>query len=180
MENLVIKNPSRRNFLITAPVAAAAGLTLADTSLFAAQTPVPGAAPAAPVTFQLFTTEALQDACKALQATPGNNNLVGGKNFTIALTTEKTKNGIEYEVHEHRDHVLQILDGTTLYEVGGTLKNARNTMPGEWRAPAADGTTTLTLKKGDMLIIPRGTPHKRSTAASVPLLLISPMGTVTA
>ena len=114
-----------------------------------------------------------------MQANPGNNNLVGGKNFTIALTTEKTKSAMEFEVHEHRDHVLQILDGTTVYEVGGTLKNARNTGPGEWRAQAADGTTTLTLNKGDMLIIPRGTPHKRSTSNSVTLMLISPQGTVT-
>jgi len=48
---------------------------------------------------------------------------------------------MEFEVHEHRDHVLQILDGTTVYEVGGALKNGRNTRPGEWLAPAADGTT---------------------------------------
>ena len=180
MENLAIKNPGRRNFLRTAPVAAAAGLALADASLFALQTAVPSAAPDAPATFQLFTAQAIQDDSKALQANPGNNNLVTGKNFTVALTVEKTKSGVEYEVHEHRDHVLQILDGTTVYEVGGTLKNARNTGPGEWRALAADGTTKLTLNKGDMLIIPRGTLHKRSTAASVTLLLISPMGTVTA
>ena len=180
MEDLAIKNPSRRNFLRKAPVAAAASLALADASLFASQTAGSSATPNAPATFQLFTAETLQDDCKALQATPGNNNLVGGKNFTIALTTEKTKSGIEFEVHEHRDHVLQILDGTTVYEVGGTLKNQRNTGPGEWRAPAADGTTTLTLKKGDMLIIPRGTPHKRTTANSVTLMLISPQGTVTA
>ena len=181
MDNLAIKNPSRRNFLCTAPVAAAAGLTLADASLFASQTAGQNTAPAAaPATFQLFTAQAIQDDSKALQANPGNNNLVGGKNFTIALTAEKTKSGVEFEVHEHRDHVLQILDGTTVYEVGGTLKNARNTGPGEWRAPAADGTTTLTLNKGDMLIIPRGTPHKRSTASSVTLMLISPQGTVTA
>jgi mannose-6-phosphate isomerase-like protein (cupin superfamily) len=180
MENLAIKNPGRRNFLRTAPVVAAAGLALADASLFASQTAGPSAAPDAPAPFQLFTAQAIQEDSKALQANPGNNNLVGGKNFTIALTTEKTKSGVEYEVHEHRDHVLQILDGTTVYEVGGTLKNAHNTGPGEWRASAADGTTTLTLNKGDMLIIPRGTSHKRSTAASVTLLLISPMGNVTA
>jgi mannose-6-phosphate isomerase-like protein (cupin superfamily) len=34
----------------------------------------------------------------------------------------------------------------------------------------------LTLHKGDMLIIPRGTPHKRSTAGSVTFTLISPSG----
>jgi mannose-6-phosphate isomerase-like protein (cupin superfamily) len=38
----------------------------------------------------------------------------------------------------------------------------------------------LTLKKGDMLTIPRGTPHRRTTAESVTLLLISPQGTVRA
>jgi mannose-6-phosphate isomerase-like protein (cupin superfamily) len=179
MKNPAIKNPSRRNFLCTAPVAAAAGLALADVKLFALQAAAPGATPAAPATFQLFTAQTILDDSKALQANGGNNNLVTGKNFTIALTAEKAKSAMEFEVHEHRDHVLQILDGTTVYEVGGALKNGRNTRPGEWLAPAADGTTSLTLKKGDMLTIPRGTPHKRITAESVTLLLISPMGTVT-
>ena len=161
-----------------APVAAAAGLALADASMFAA--PAEGqsapAPPAATATFQLFTAQSIQDDMKALQAKPGNNNLVEGKNFTVALTTETAKSAKEFELHENRDHVLQILDGATVYEVGGTLKDGRNTKPGEWLAPAADGATTLALKKGDMLVIPRGTPHKRSTAESVTFTLISPMG----
>jgi hypothetical protein len=76
--------------------------------------------------------------------------------------------------------VVLILDGSTVYDVGGTPKNGRNTKPGEWLAPTAEGATTLTLKKGDMLVIPRGTLHKRSTAESVTLFLISPMGNVKA
>ena len=72
--------------------------------------------------------------------------------------------------------MLQILDGSTVYEVGGTPKDGRTTKPGEWLAPASDGAATITLKKGDMLVIPRGTPHKRSTAESVTFTLISPMG----
>jgi mannose-6-phosphate isomerase-like protein (cupin superfamily) len=183
MKNLAVKNPSRRNFLRTAPVAAAAGLTLADVTLFAsyaaAQNAMP-ATPAAPAGFQLFTTQCIQDDIKALQAKPGNNNLFGSKEFTVVLTTETAKSAKEFEWHEGRDHVLQILDGTTVYEVGGTPKDGRSTRPGEWLAPAAEGATTLTLKKGDMLIIPRGTLHKRSTAESVTLLLISPMGSVKA
>jgi quercetin dioxygenase-like cupin family protein len=180
MENLAIENPSRRNFLRNAPVAAAAGLALADASLFAAQTAGQSAAPAASAPFQLFTAQAIQEDSKAMQANPGNNNLAGTKNFTVVLTTEMAKSAKEFEWHEHRDHVLQILDGTTVYEIGGTPKDGRNTRPGEWLAPAADGATTLTLKKGDMLVIPRGTLHKRSTAESVTFILISPMGTVTA
>ena len=34
----------------------------------------------------------------------------------------------------------------------------------------------MTLHKGDMLVIPRGTPHKRSTEGSVTFYLISTTG----
>jgi quercetin dioxygenase-like cupin family protein len=180
MGNLAIKNPSRRNFLRTAPVAAAAGLTLADASLFAPHAAGQSAMPAVPATFQLFTAQSIQEGIKALQAKPGNDNLVDAKNFTVVLTTETAKSAKEFEWHENRDHVVQILDGSTVYEVGGTPKDGRNTKPGEWLAPGSDGATAITLKKGDMLVIPRGTPHKRSTAESVTLMLISPMGTVKA
>jgi mannose-6-phosphate isomerase-like protein (cupin superfamily) len=173
-----MKNSSRRNFLRTAPVAAAAGLALTDTLLFASQAGGPSAPPAVPAAFQLFTAQAIQDDIKALQA-GGNNNLVDARTMpcTVVLTTEVAKSAKEFEWHEGRDHLLQILEGTTVYEVGGTPNDGRNTKPGEWLAPAAVGAATLTLKKGDMLVIPRGTPHRRSTAESVTFLLISPMGT---
>ena len=175
-------NSSRRNFLRTAPVAAAASIALTDTLLFAAQASAPGAAPA-PVPFQLFTAQQLADDAKALAAKGGNNNLVAasvGLPCAIVMTTEIAKSAAEFEQHEGRDHILQIIDGSTLYEVGGTLKNARTTRPGEQLAPASDGATRLTLNKGDMLTIPRGTPHRRSTAGTVTFYLISPSGKMTA
>jgi mannose-6-phosphate isomerase-like protein (cupin superfamily) len=180
MENLVVKNPTRRNFLRTAPVAAAAGLAIADATLFASHAAGQSATSAAPAGFQLFTAQRIQEGMKALQAKPGNDNLFGSREFTVVLTTETTKRAKEFEWHEGRDHVVLILDGATVYEVGGTPKNGRNTKPGEWLAPEAEGATTLALKKGDMLVIPRGTLHKRSTAESVTLFLISPMGIVKA
>jgi mannose-6-phosphate isomerase-like protein (cupin superfamily) len=180
MENLALKTSSRRNFLRTAPVAAAAGLTLADVTLFASRAAAQGATPAAPAGFQLFTAQRIQEGMKALQAKPGNDNLFGSKECTVVLTTEINKSSKEFECHENRDHVLLILDGSTVYEVGGTPKNGRNTKPGEWLAPAAEEATILSLKKGDMLVIPRGTLHKRSTAESVTLFLISSNGTVKA
>ena len=173
---------SRRNFLRTAPVAAAASIALTATLLFAAQASAPGAAPA-PVPFQLFTAQQLADDAKALAAKGGNNNLVAasvGLPCAIVMTTEIAKSAAEFEQHEGRDHILQIIDGSTLYEVGGTLKNARTTRPGEQLAPASDGATRLTLNKGDMLTIPRGTPHRRSTAGTVTFYLISPSGKMTA
>jgi uncharacterized protein YjlB len=38
----------------------------------------------------------------------------------------------------------------------------------------------MTLSKGDMLVIPRGTLHKRTTDASVTFYLISTTGTLPA
>ena len=62
--------------------------------------------------------------------------------------------------------------GRAKYELGGMgLRTARN-QGEEWLAPESVGAT-LTLNKGDMLVIPRGTPHKRITDADVTLILIS-------
>ncbi len=175
MEDPAVKNSSRRRFLCAAPVAAAS-LALAD---FVSSADAQNAAPA-PVAFAFFNAQTLQDDIKALQAAPGNNNLIGTKEFAVVLTTETAKSAKEFEWHENRDHILQVLDGATVYELGGTPKDARATQPGEWLAPAAEGAATLILKKGDMLVIPRGTPHRRSTAGSVTFLLISPHGSARA
>jgi quercetin dioxygenase-like cupin family protein len=160
------------------PAAAAAGFTIANASVFApvaaGQATAPANATAGAATFQVFTAQEIQDDTKALAASPGNNNLVQGKNFAVVLTVETAKSAKEFEWHEGRDHILQVLDGATIYELGGTPKGAHSEAPGEWHAPEAEGATTLTLKKGDMLVIPRGTLHKRSTSGSVTFTLISP------
>lgn len=179
MGNIVIKNSSRRSFLRTAPVAAAAGFAFADGSLFASNAAAQSTADAGG-TFKLFSAQTIQDDIKVLEAKPGTNFLLTEKNFTVMLILEKAASAKEFEWHEGRDHFLQVLDGTTVYEVGGTPKDGRNVKPGEWLASTSEGATALTLKAGDMLVIPRGTPHKRSTTESVRLLLTSPMGTVKA
>jgi len=84
----------------------------------------------------------------------------------------------EFEWHEGRDHVFLILEGATKFELGGTPKDARNTKPGEWLAPVSEGATTVEAKKGDMLVVPRGTPHRQSTENSVTWMLISPSGAI--
>ncbi len=174
----MLKDQTRRNFLRTAPIAAAS-LTLAHSLMASAETREGeggGVPPAVP--FQVFTAETLKADAKALEAAPGNNNLVTSKelNFAIVMTVEKAKSAKEFEWHEGRDHIIQVIDGETVYEVGGSPVNGRSTKPGEWLAPSSEGATKLTLKKGDMLTIPRGTPHKRSTAGSVTFYLISPSG----
>lgn len=177
MRNASITNPARRKFLRAVPAAAAASFTLTRASLFAPSAAAQDlSAPALP--FRLFTAQEIADDLKALAANPGNNNLMQEKTFTVVLTTEKAKSGTEFEWHEHRDHVFQILDGSTVYELGGTPKGAHSKGPGEWLAPRSEEHSTMTLNKGDVLVIARGTPHRRVTAGSVTFCLISAQGTV--
>jgi quercetin dioxygenase-like cupin family protein len=172
MRNAALKNPARRKFLRAAPAVAAAGFTLTRASLFDSSAGAQSASASA-LTFKLFKAAEIADDLKALEANPGNNNLVQEKTFTVVLTVEKTKSGAEFEWHEHRDHVFQILDGSTVYELGGTPKGAHSKAPGEWNAPESEGHATVNLSKGDMLVIARGTPHRRVTAESVTFSLIS-------
>ena len=175
MEKNKIQESSRRNFLRTATVAAAAGFTLSDAKLFAA--PVQGQGTAAtPDSFKVYTAEHLTEEWQALDKAPANKTIVINANYSIILTVEKAKSAKEFEWHEGRDHVIQIVDGTTDYEVGGTPKGGHSTGPGEWLAPESEGATKMTLKKGDMLLVPRGTPHKRSTTDNVRLTIISSIG----
>jgi quercetin dioxygenase-like cupin family protein len=174
-----LKRSNRRAFLVSAS-AAAVGLLAADETPVLAQAAAQNGAQAGGAAgqaiFQLITAETILQDVKALQSAPGNNNLVTQNAFSVVLTTETAHSAKEFEWHEGRDHILQVIDGTTVYELGGTPKDAHSPKPGEWLAPAAEAAATLTLHKGDMLIIPRGTPHKRSTAGSVTFTLISPSG----
>jgi quercetin dioxygenase-like cupin family protein len=169
----MLNSTTRRNFLISAPLAAAAGLSLSESAL--AQTP----ASATPVPFQLFPAAQLAEDATKLQAAPGNNNLFANPTlpFTVVLTTEEKHSATEFEWHEGRDHIVQIVEGSTTYELGGKPAAAHNNkLPNEWLAPTSTGATRMTLHKGDLLVIPRGTPHKRSTEASVTFYLISTTG----
>lgn len=175
----MLKNASRRNFLRSAPLAAAA-LPLTNSLLHAATTEAGQGAIAAPVPFKVITAEEIQADTKALLAKPGNKDLIVAKElpFLYVITTETAHSATEFEWHAGRDHILQVIEGSTVYEVGGTPKNGHNTKPGEWLAPISEGATKLTLKKGDTLVIPRNTPHRRSTSGSVTFTLLSPTGSV--
>jgi hypothetical protein len=170
---------SRRNFLRTAPVAAAAGLTLADSLTATAQTTVQQGTDvnAAAQPFKLWTSKDIDDGMKMLATKPGDDRLYYDPKsvpMQIVLTTEQHKSATEFEWHAGRDHIVQIIDGSTLYEVGGTPTGAK-VMPGtgEWHATGSTGSKSILMVKGDMLLIPRGTLHKRSTEDSVTFLLIS-------
>jgi mannose-6-phosphate isomerase-like protein (cupin superfamily) len=167
-------NPSRRTLLKTASLATAALAARNSSALSAiAQTPA-----ATPEPFKLVSASQLGEAIHKTQAKPGNETLVDTPSlpFTIVVTTETKKAAPVFEMHEGRDHIFQVLEGTTVYDLGGKLQDAKNIRPSEWTAPTSEGSTTITLNKGDMLTVSRGTPHRRRTETSVTFTLISTEG----
>ena len=65
----------------------------------------------------------------------------------------------EVEVHEKTNHVFIIVEGEATFVTGGTLVNAKQTAPGQTRAPSVQGGETHHLTKGDVITIPAKTPH---------------------
>lgn len=122
---------------------------------------------------RVFTAGEMAGELKAVQANHGTKNLLTSPGTLMILNEEKDKAAKEFEWHATRDHVFQVLEGETTYELGGTPKGTHEVKPGEWLAPESEGAQTVILKKGDYLFVPRMTPHKRSTKGSVSLLLIS-------
>jgi quercetin dioxygenase-like cupin family protein len=165
---------NRRSILLTAPAAGGVGVSIAElfASMTAAQTTAPTSTEA---NFMVYSAEEIEDDIKALQANPGSKNLYRDKNFAIDLTVEKNASAKEFEWHEHRDHIVHLLDGETDYELGGTPRGAYSPREGEGMAPSSEGATKVTLKKGSILVIRRGTPHKRTTPQSVTFTLTGPM-----
>ncbi len=175
MDNLTISNPGRRRFLRTAPAAAAAGFTLSEALLRSSGAEAQAILHVPSATYEIIAAHQIQDDLAALAAHPGSKTLVSEEHFTIVLAAEKKAAAKEFEWHEYRDHIFYICDGSTIYELGGTPQNPHRTGPGEWLAPASEGAAKVTLHKGDYLVIPRGTPHKRTTPESVTFMLTAPM-----
>ena len=174
------KNQTRRNFLRAAPLVAAVSIPLTGKLVFASSAGSSEGQATDREASQLFTAEKLADSMKAFQAQLGEHYLYQPKDLplTIAMTAQDSKSPGEFEYHEGRDHIFLILEGATKFDVGGTPKNPRNTRPGEWLAPDSEGFTSLEVNKGDMLVIPRGTPHRQSTEKGVTWMLISPSGSI--
>jgi mannose-6-phosphate isomerase-like protein (cupin superfamily) len=65
----------------------------------------------------------------------------------------------EVEVHEKTNHVFIIVEGEATFVTGGTLVGARDTAPGQRRAPNVQGGEVHHLTKGDVITIPAKTAH---------------------
>jgi len=63
------------------------------------------------------------------------------------------------EVHAGDTDVFYILEGEATFVTGGKVLEPRVESPGETRGARIEGGEARALKKGDVIVIPRGVPH---------------------
>ncbi|HET9270503.1 MAG TPA: heme-binding protein [Vicinamibacterales bacterium] len=63
------------------------------------------------------------------------------------------------EVHELDADIIYVLEGAATFVTGGTAENLKPTAANELRGSGIRGGETRRITKGDVLIVPKGTPH---------------------
>lgn len=73
------------------------------------------------------------------------------------------------EVHLRDTDIFYVLEGTATVITGGTAEGVKTVAPDEQRGTSIAGGTSNRLGKGDVFIVPNGTPHQ-FTEVSGPFL----------
>ena len=63
------------------------------------------------------------------------------------------------EVHEQDADIIYVLEGSATLVTGGEIIGGKLIAPGEIRGTDVKGGETRTISKGDVIIVPAGTPH---------------------
>ncbi|MCC7307529.1 MAG: heme-binding protein [Acidobacteria bacterium] len=80
-----------------------------------------------------------------------------GENYMVHAS-RREKAGLS-EVHDLDTDIIYVLDGTATVVTGGKSVDPKTIEPGEHRGASIEGGETRQLRKGDVLIVPRGTPN---------------------
>ncbi|MCH2669772.1 MAG: hypothetical protein MK009_07990 [Gammaproteobacteria bacterium] len=81
------------------------------------------------------------------------------------VTRQKGQANTNYAVHDDVSEVYYVVEGKGRISVGGTIEDWERRPISVWNGPGSRGTISngaidMTIEKGDVLIIPAGTPHK--------------------
>ena len=122
--------------------------------------------PSSPIRpYVVLSNQAVDAVVKKLHPENKVEELIGGEGMElrVAVQHEAGKAAAAAEIHDASDDVYYVLEGTATLTLGGKLEMPKEVEPGEWRGPRIDGGQSFDVKKGDLIVVPRGTPHMRST-----------------
>jgi len=84
--------------------------------------------------------------------------LFNGSDKYMVHTSRRDQAGIA-EVHTKDADIIYVQDGSATFVTGGTVVDPKPTDPNEIRGKEITGGETRTITKGDVIIVPAGTPH---------------------
>jgi mannose-6-phosphate isomerase-like protein (cupin superfamily) len=116
--------------------------------------------------FAVFKAQSLAELRQRLKAQGNiNEDLVAGEGLQLRVAVQHSKDepAPGGEVHDRADDIYYVLEGSATLTIGGKLEQPRQIQPGEWRGPRIVGGQIVQAERGDLIIVPRGTPHQRST-----------------
>ena len=115
--------------------------------------------------FIVLPAQSLGDLERNLRSENKTAELLGGEGMQlrVAVQHEKDNAPAAGELHDASDDVYYVLNGSATLVLGGKLDAPKEVEPGEWRSPRIIDGKIIEIKKGDLVIVPRGTPHQRST-----------------
>jgi glc operon protein GlcG len=80
-----------------------------------------------------------------------------GRNYMVHASRREAAG--QAEVHDKDTDIIYVLDGTATFVTGGTVVDGKTTAPDELRGASLGGGQTRQLRKGDVIVVPAGTPH---------------------
>ena len=114
----------------------------------------------------VLSAQSLVDREKKLGSENKAEDLIGGEGMQlrVAIQHEKNKADALAELHDASDDVYYVTEGAATLILGGALDAPREVERGEWRSDRIIGGKTYEVTTGDLIVVPRGTPHQRTTA----------------
>ena len=83
-----------------------------------------------------------------------------GGALTYKINTSRREGPGYVEIHRRYNDVIYVLQGAATFVTGGTALDVKSTTnPDELQAGSIKGGETWHLKKGDIIIVPKGVPH---------------------
>ena len=80
-----------------------------------------------------------------------------GRNYQVHAS--RRDGPVHPEVHALDTDIVYVLQGTATFVTGGTVVDSKTTSPNEIRGASIRSGQTYKLGKGDVIIVPHGTPH---------------------
>jgi len=80
-----------------------------------------------------------------------------GRNYMVHASRREAAG--QAEVHTRDTDIIYVLEGATTFVTGGTVVDGKTTALDEIRGTAIKDGESRRLGKGDVIIVPNGTPH---------------------